>query len=225
MQALNRTIQAILFVCSVFSLSVTPVSASLLYQNPVETGINNGSCLFNTSCSLPYFVATEFTLGTVSTIDSVSFFAWSEDIVPGTPTGVNWIILNDDESVPGPGPEFASGDNFSYSLGPPIVGTNFTAYEYLVDIPDLAGLSTGSYWLAFQLISDDGGTYWTNGQNSAPSFFGPGSDNNWSVGLNPPNPAIAVYGSPSAVPIPAAVWLFGTSLAGLVGFSRHRKVA
>ena len=29
----------------------------------------------------------------------------------------------------------------------------------------------------------------------------------------------------SAVPIPAAVWLFGTALIGLVGFSKRRKVA
>ena len=29
----------------------------------------------------------------------------------------------------------------------------------------------------------------------------------------------------SAVPVPAAVWLFGTALIGLVGLSRRRKVA
>ena len=29
----------------------------------------------------------------------------------------------------------------------------------------------------------------------------------------------------SAVPVPAAVWLFGTALAGLIGFSRRRKAA
>ncbi len=29
----------------------------------------------------------------------------------------------------------------------------------------------------------------------------------------------------SAVPIPAAVWLFGTALVGLVGFSRRKQSA
>lgn len=223
MRALKQTIQVILFVCGVFLLSVTTVSAALLYENPVETGLDNGNCLFNTSCSALAFVATEFSLGNDSTIDSVSFFALSEDIDPGTPTGVNWKILNDGGSIPGS--EFASGNNFSYSLGSPITGTNFTHYEYLVDIPDLVGLTTGSYWLAFQLISPDGGTYWSDGQNNAPSYNSFDNGNTWSVGVNPPNPAIAIYGSPSAVPIPAAVWLFGTALAGLFGFPMRRKVA
>jgi hypothetical protein len=31
--------------------------------------------------------------------------------------------------------------------------------------------------------------------------------------------------SPSAVPVPAAVWLFGTALIGLVGFGKRRKAA
>ena len=29
--------------------------------------------------------------------------------------------------------------------------------------------------------------------------------------------------SVSAIPIPAAIWLFGTALAGLIGFHKHRK--
>ncbi|MFC1560704.1 VPLPA-CTERM sorting domain-containing protein [Pseudomonadota bacterium] len=33
------------------------------------------------------------------------------------------------------------------------------------------------------------------------------------------------YLPPSAVPVPAAVWLFGTALIGLVGFSKRRKAA
>jgi hypothetical protein len=31
--------------------------------------------------------------------------------------------------------------------------------------------------------------------------------------------------SPSPIPVPAAVWLFGTALVGLVGFSKRRKLA
>ncbi|MDT8283315.1 MAG: VPLPA-CTERM sorting domain-containing protein [Gammaproteobacteria bacterium] len=31
--------------------------------------------------------------------------------------------------------------------------------------------------------------------------------------------------TPSAVPVPAAVWLFGSGLLGLVGVARRRKLA
>jgi hypothetical protein len=41
-----------------------------------------------------------------------------------------------------------------------------------------------------------------------------------------PNTTFAVWSpSVSAVPVPAAVWLFGTALIGLVGFSKRRKAA
>ena len=32
------------------------------------------------------------------------------------------------------------------------------------------------------------------------------------------------YGTVSAVPVPATVWLFGTALIGFIGFSRRTKV-
>ena len=38
------------------------------------------------------------------------------------------------------------------------------------------------------------------------------------------NPSV-VPSPPSAVPVPAAVWLFGTALIGLIGFGKRRKTA
>ena len=35
--------------------------------------------------------------------------------------------------------------------------------------------------------------------------------------------AVADVGVVGVVPIPAAIWLFGTALLGLVGFSKRRK--
>jgi hypothetical protein len=46
------------------------------------------------------------------------------------------------------------------------------------------------------------------------SFFGPGTPQAW-----------AKWTEVSPVPVPAAVWLFGTALIGFVGMSRRRKVA
>ena len=36
---------------------------------------------------------------------------------------------------------------------------------------------------------------------------------------------VQVWGEPTPVPIPAAVWLFGSGLLGLIGFSRRKKAA
>lgn len=48
-------------------------------------------------------------------------------------------------------------------------------------------------------------------------IFGVGPDQFYSVG------ELQAFGS--VVPVPAAVWLFGTALAGLFGFSKRRKTA
>jgi len=36
---------------------------------------------------------------------------------------------------------------------------------------------------------------------------------------------VVIDNMPSAIPIPAAIWLFGTGLLGLIGFSKRRKAA
>lgn len=56
------------------------------------------------------------------------------------------------------------------------------------------------------------------GQNiafTAKNFYGDDGNNDYALA------AITV----NAVPIPAGIWLFGTALIGLVGFSRRRKTA
>jgi len=43
-------------------------------------------------------------------------------------------------------------------------------------------------------------------------------------GANALGQAHAFLLTPSAVPIPAAVWLFGSALAGFIGFNRRKQV-
>ena len=48
----------------------------------------------------------------------------------------------------------------------------------------------------------------------------------WILTRNPTGERIDVYGPVShlgTVPVPAAVWLFGTALLGMIGFSKRRK--
>jgi len=82
--------------------------------------------------------------------------------------------------------------------------------EYLVGANDASG--DGGY-ARLDLLS-------VIGQNIV--FFGNPDDDYWDDLTNDYAFAAA---SVSAVPIPAAAWLFGTALIGLVGFSKRRKAA
>ena len=53
-------------------------------------------------------------------------------------------------------------------------------------------------------------------------------DVEFEISITPCNPQTDPGGCvipPSPVPVPAAVWLFGTALIGFIGFSRRRKIA
>ena len=56
-------------------------------------------------------------------------------------------------------------------------------------------------------------------------FFGPSESLGFTASgvINTPNPNYSLHIAPSAVPIPAAVWLFGSGLLGLVGIARRKK--
>ena len=51
-----------------------------------------------------------------------------------------------------------------------------------------------------------------------------GSDGNWQNGLNQPITDVIYEGAEiAAIPLPAAAWLFGSGLLGLVGIARRRN--
>ncbi len=83
---------------------------------------------------------------------------------------------------------------------------------------------------------------WTNWEPGTPNNGGPHNvedylklgANQWNIGMWNDNnlqpgtgggygAAYIIEYEPSAVPIPAAVWLFGSGLLGLIGFSRRKK--
>jgi hypothetical protein len=72
--------------------------------------------------------------------------------------------------------------------------------DYMVN-DGLAG-----YFLGEKAYSLDGGSSWTSHNQYAFDY-------------------VAINGKISAVPIPAAVWLFGSGLLGLVGIARRKKAA
>jgi hypothetical protein len=49
-------------------------------------------------------------------------------------------------------------------------------------------------------------------------------NNPWSGGENPTGLRVDMAGTATVVPVPAAVWLFGSGLLGLIGYSRRKAV-
>ena len=54
---------------------------------------------------------------------------------------------------------------------------------------------------------------------------GSGFDGHYRIGFEVNPTATAGYSIVSAVPVPGAVWLFGSAIAGLIGFGRRKQIA
>jgi hypothetical protein len=74
------------------------------------------------------------------------------------------------------------------------------------------------FWSATEYVPDDSFAYiWVNNNNSQNYYSKNNSTNVWAVQSGNVGGAV--------VPVPAAVWLFGSGLIGLVGVARRKKVA
>lgn len=109
--------------------------------------------------------------------------------------------------------------------------------QFLLDNPSISNntwdgafglswsLGAGTYWLAFEVRSGDTGAGWMPGgpegaPNPLPDYA------HWNGSLWISQDSSVAYGMRiNAVPIPAAVWLFGSGLLGLIGIARRRSAA
>lgn len=104
-----------------------------------------------------------------------------------------------------------SGTFFDGRLGVTSIDIEITGYDYGVFEPDT--IIAGSSVFTLQLV--DGVT----------DFGDPSSVHGQSVDFNAGDILLSADGNLSlqAVPVPAAVWLFGTGLLGLLGMARRRS--
>ncbi|MHB8621747.1 MAG: VPLPA-CTERM sorting domain-containing protein [Sulfuricaulis sp.] len=123
----------------------------------------------------------------------------------GTGCGTNPSCVITNPADPG----FGGNTTWSSSLG----GTSAT----------LSNASTGfGSSLYFYYITGSGGSTISSATETA--FKNATGDGMWSLASNG-TATYTIPGAVSAVPIPAAVWLFGSGLLGLVGISRRKRSA
>lgn len=91
-------------------------------------------------------------------------------------------------------------------------------------------LGPGDYWLTFEVRPGDtlASAVMPSGSGGAPNpladyaFY---ANDDWNSLTSQVAIGMRIDADLSVVPVPATVWLFGTALIGLVGFSKRKKVA
>ena len=100
-----------------------------------------------------------------------------------------------------------------------------TGADIVHDIGDLVSISCPECYLVVKDGNGDPSQYiidlatWNGLDTLSLSGFWDG------VGVKGAISHVAIYGDINAVPVPAAIWLFGTALIGLVGFGRRKLAA
>jgi hypothetical protein len=122
----------------------------------------------------------------------------------------------------------------TFPIGPTLMGTtihNTTA----IGTPALGTNPSGTLPLVTDTVVDSTNGDTGIGGSPMPTAPFPGFNANFDItsmhvtscvetGDNPgPNPTAGCAGGPPAVPVPAAVWLFGSGLLGLAGIARRKK--
>lgn len=206
-------------------LLISSANAATIIDLQPDLLVDDGDCTFYENCSAgdpDLYGAENFTLANNVTITDVSFYA----IVlldPANLGSVDWLIMQD--SAGAPGSVVGQGDASSYTSQSFGSGSSFDHYRFDIDITDTS-LNAGDYWLAFGL---NGGPAFNEFFWSVTAEVSPGSETN--ARGNPTDGWILDYTTQidgkefayriNAVPVPAAVWLFGSAL-GLLGWARLR---
>jgi hypothetical protein len=189
-------------------------SASYVLDTGIPTS-TSGSLVLTTDG----WYAAEFTLSTTENISSLSAYlepydstAFQFDIYSGTnflTTKVGSLSALETTAATYTTPGWNTTD-VSYTLGP---GTYWVA----VEITSSAGRGGTGLDLPTTGISTSTGT----ASAQAFAFYGSSTESLFTSSSTTPGFGVQIEASP--VPLPAAVWLFGSGLAGLAGLRRRRS--
>jgi hypothetical protein len=188
----------------------TPVNDSFLCDGDNCGGSNEWTVI--DSFSSAGWTVTGFTFRSVESAGSVI----------GSYLSTDWSVWNSDpfSNVP-----IASGTATATTSNIGSISGN-TAYDFPIDGLNV-NLSSGSYWLGYHH------DFSIEGTTSAATIGNPGSfmQTDWGTNFRTEEDVIRIFGAVgdlsfqirgSAIPVPAAVWLFGSAL-GLLGWMRRKS--
>lgn len=207
------------------SLVSLPAVASTLYSQPVSSSwLNFKDSSTSNGWLYDHFVATQS--GTVSNI------TWQGEKQPSGNSGFIITILQGLVGSPGL-PELSTVTPLLKNTGSGNAGQTAGNgyYNFTMDLPTSFNLvKDSSYWIN---IESNGAAWgWASGTGGIP--YNPSIPNiniqyctaTYSCIGGDAHRAFSLNGTlVTAVPVPAAVWLFGSGLTGLLSFSRRKKTA
>jgi hypothetical protein len=225
----NAKQSALLLICMLATASLSMAQAAVVVSQPLDA---TAAGEFSNLGPSNQQAADDFTLSQGTILDSVSWYGRYGDASVGAPSPTDFSIrfFGDNAGTP----EMTAFQTLSISVTPVNSGSSYTPvtgaqnipwYFYTASLPALS-LGADTYWLS--ILEDDattalsGNTQWLWADSSTSGLR---SNRNsdivaWNTSLDIDH-AFSLSGR--EIPVPAAVWLFGTALIGLFGFSKRRK--
>lgn len=222
---------ALLLICMLATASFNMVQAAVVVSQPLDAAAGGE---FSNLGPSNQQIADDFALSQGIILDSISWYGRYGDasVIAPNPTDFSIRFFGDNAGTP----EMSPFQTLSISATPVNSGSSYTPltgaqnipwYFYTASLPALS-LGADTYWLS--ILEDDaattlsGSTQWLwadSGTFGLRSFRNNDSDT-WNTSTDVDH-AFSLSGR--EIPVPAAVWLFGTALIGLVGFGKRRKAA
>jgi len=197
--------------------------AAVIVSNLSET--TNGAQGVGTALFDPIWASNGFTVGSNAAGYDLNSVTVSMADKVGSPSNFTLSIYSDDGGEPDALLETLVGDNnpataglYSYTSTGLALSAN-TSYFLLAKTDDVAGLSDIFEWETTSSQNQTSPDGWLIGDNGVLSTD---LGNSWFT--EPDNKQMfSIDATPSAVPVPAAVWLFGSGLIGLAGVAKRKK--
>lgn len=197
-------------ISTIFILNALPATAATIIDTTTLTTSGGVSLVFSQNPLGQSFTLTQ-------DIDNVIIGGLFRDVNPSLNPTLDLAI----SIVSGAGTNGALLGSKSFTLADGFGG--FGGALYTEDFSFLGTLFAGTYTAVFSSTGGRGGMRYINNDpyadgtiyNTDGTFSIPGSTN--------ADLAFLVQGDISPIPVPAAAWLFGSGLIGLIGLARRKK--